>query len=181
MLDTRVLVIFAAAVCGIASGGLVVKHFGLGTDTNTAGNVKWRDTPWAFACDDWPVGRGFECEAAECGTKISVYVRMKKGVSKCDSGVADDDELDRVGDVHLVSRDFKAIGAGEFRSIANTPGRIRLYRAGDAYVMSLASSKNCDAFVTTALAKEPLTAKAAEALTQFTNEAEFVKWVEGLR
>ena len=61
------------------------------------------------------------------------------------SGAAsDDDEIDRVGDVDLVSRDFVAVSAGEFQTIANTPGRIRQYRIGDAqaagaYVLSLAS------------------------------------------
>ena len=182
MLDTRILVIAAAALCGVASGGLLVKHFGLVPGSQLAsGGAKWVDAPWAFARDGWPNGRGFECDAAQCGVKVSLYARMKKGFCNCDTGVAGDDEIDRVGDVDLVSRDFKAVGAGEFSRIADTPGRVRLYRAGDAFVLSLASGKNCDAFVAMAVAKEPINAKTTGVVTQFLNEPAFLKWVEGLR
>ncbi len=182
MLDTRTLVILAAALCGVASGGLLVRHFGPAASSQMAsGGAKWVDAAWAFSRDGWPNGRGFECDAVQCGVKVSLYARMKRGFCSCETGVADDDEIDRVGDVDLVARDFKAIGAGEFRTIADTPGRIRLYRAGDAYVLSLASGKNCDAFVAMAVAKEPLAAKTAEAVTQFLNEPAFLKWVDGLR
>ncbi len=45
MLDTRVLVIVAAAVCGIAAGGMLVKHFGLGPEAQTGAGSVGNDAP----------------------------------------------------------------------------------------------------------------------------------------
>ena len=63
----------------------------------------WREIAWPFPRDGWPAGRAFRCGAALCGTEVELYVRPKIGFCNCDSGVADDDEVDRVADLDLIS------------------------------------------------------------------------------
>ncbi len=46
--------------------------------------------------------------AADCGVEVSLYLRPKIGFCNCDTGVADEAELDRVGDLELFSPKFLA-------------------------------------------------------------------------
>ena len=43
----------------------------------------------------------FRCDVAACGDEVELYVRPKIGFCNCDTGVADDDEVDRVADLDL--------------------------------------------------------------------------------
>ena len=56
-----------------------------------------------------------------------MYVRPKIGFCNCDSGVADDDEVDRVADLDLMSERFVPLEAGNAIRIAGMPGRLRTY------------------------------------------------------
>jgi len=75
----------------------------------------------------WPAGRAFRCDAALCGDGIELYVRPKIGFCNCDSGVADDDEVDRVADLDLMSERFVPLQPGQITRIAGMPGRMRSY------------------------------------------------------
>ena len=66
----------------------------------------WREIAWPFPRDGWPAGRAFR------GGDVEVYVRPKAGFCNCDSGVADDDEVDRVADLDLISERFVPREAG---------------------------------------------------------------------
>src|ERR1700709_941713 len=72
----------------------------------------WREIAWPFPRDGWPAGRAFRCDTARCGEAIELYVRPKIGFCNCDSGVADDDEVDRVADLDLISARFVALEPG---------------------------------------------------------------------
>ena len=48
--------------------------------------------------------------AADCGAEIKLYLRAKLGFCNCTTGVSDDAELDRVGDLELLSDKFKGLG-----------------------------------------------------------------------
>src|SRR5712675_1415970 len=87
----------------------------------------WREIAWPFPRDGWPAGRAFRCATELCGDEIEVYVRPKAGFCNCDSGVADDDEVDRVADLDLMSERFAAREAGNVVRVADMPGRIRAY------------------------------------------------------
>ena len=50
--------------------------------------------------------------AADCGAEIELYLRAKLGFCNCATGVADDAELDRVGDLELLSDKFKGFSDG---------------------------------------------------------------------
>ena len=86
----------------------------------------WQEIAWPFPRDGWPAGRAFRCGGGACGG-VEVYVRPKKGFCNCDTGVADDDEVDRVADLDLMSERFAAREAGHVIRVADMPGRLRAY------------------------------------------------------
>ncbi len=116
--------------------------------------IAFREIPWPFPRDGWPAGRAFRCSDAECGG-IEVYIRPKLGFCNCDSGVADDDEVDRVGDLDLISERFAPLRPGEPIRVADMAGRVRAYELrmpGDARhaAVGIAVSQRCDLFVAVA-------------------------------
>src|ERR1700712_3277995 len=87
----------------------------------------WREIAWPFPRDGWPAGRAFRCDKALCGDGIELYVRPKIGFCNCDGGVADDDEVDRVADLDLISERFAALEPGKAVQVAEMSGRVRNY------------------------------------------------------
>ncbi|MBR1178960.1 hypothetical protein JQ617_33690 [Bradyrhizobium sp. KB893862 SZCCT0404] len=110
----------------------------------------WREIAWPFPRDGWPAGRAFRCDGACAGAEL--YVRAKRGFCNCDRGVADDDEVDRVADIDLISPRFVAIAPGEEVGIAELRGRARRYHLGhsDGAAIGIAVSRHCDLFVAAA-------------------------------
>ena len=84
----------------------------------------WREIAWPFPRDGWPAGRAFRCATEACGGEVEVYVRPKIGFCNCDTGVADDDEVDRVADLDLMSERFVPLASGQGDPVADMPGRI---------------------------------------------------------
>jgi hypothetical protein len=115
----------------------------------------WREIAWPFPRDGWPAGRAFRCAAEACGEETEVYVRPKIGFCNCDSGVADDDEVDRVADLDLISERFVPLERGQAIRIAEMQGRSRAYdlRMADGSARSaigIAVSRRCDLLVAVA-------------------------------
>src|SRR5450756_2869732 len=71
----------------------------------------WREIAWPYPRDAWPAGRAFRCAVEACGGEVEVYLRPKAGFCNCDRGVADDDEVDRVADLDLISERFVPLQA----------------------------------------------------------------------
>src|SRR3954468_15057852 len=120
----------------------------------------WHEIAWPFPRDGWPAGRAFRCDAALCGGEVELYVRPKIGFCNCDSGVADDDEVDRVADLDLISERFVALEPGEVVQVADMPGRIRKYslqmKDGSRHAaLGIAVSRRCDLLVAVAQGKGP--------------------------
>src|SRR3979490_374993 len=69
----------------------------------------WTEVAWPFPIDQWGPGWAFQCKAADCGTDVNIYLRPKIGFCNCQTGVADDEELDRVSDVDLVGNEGSAL------------------------------------------------------------------------
>ena len=65
--------------------------------------------------------------APHADRKVELYVRPKIGFCNCDTGVADDDEVDRVADLDLISQRFAPLAPGKVIRIADMPGRLRSY------------------------------------------------------
>ncbi|MCC8981315.1 hypothetical protein [Bradyrhizobium acaciae] len=110
--------------------------------------AQWHEIAWPFPRDGWPAGRAFRCGAAECGIDVEVYLRPKLGFCNCDGGVADDDEVDRVSDVDMITPRFAPLKAGDVIDVAGMPGRIRAYevemRGGMRTAIGIAVSHRCD-------------------------------------
>jgi hypothetical protein len=118
----------------------------------------WQEIAWPFLRDGWPAGRAFRCSAASCGDEIELYLRPKLGFCNCDTGVADDDEVDRVTDLDLLSDRFAAIAPGEVVRVADMAGRLRQYdlRMPDGSqraALGIAASRRCDLMVAVAVGK----------------------------
>ena len=87
-----------------------------------------------------------------------MYVRPKIGFCNCDRGVADDDEVDRVADLDLMSEHFAPLAPGQVVQIADMPGRIRAYdlKMSDGSrhaAFGIAVSRRCDLLVAVAHGK----------------------------
>src|SRR3954468_18663209 len=114
----------AIVALGALSGAAAYQHVAPRQDERTGA---WQEIAWPFPRDGWPAGKAFRCGAAACGAEVEVYVRPKMGFCNCDRGVADDDEVDRVADLDLISPRFTPIEPGRAIRIADMPGRMRSY------------------------------------------------------
>src|ERR1700675_1071808 len=141
----------------------------------------WREIAWPFPRDGWPAGRAFRCSGELCGDDVEVYVRPKIGFCNCDSGVADDDEVDRVADLDLISERFAPLEPGRVIRLADMPGRIRAYdlRMSDGArhaAIGIAVSRRCDLLVAVAQGKGNAPAVERAAL-EFLGARETARWM----
>jgi hypothetical protein len=145
----RGLLISAFAVAVFAVTGLA------GDQHVRLARENWREITWPFPRDGWPAGRAFRCETEGCGGKVEVYVRPKIGFCNCDTGVADDDEVDRVADLDLISERFAPVEAGKVVRLVEMAGRARSYdlKMSDGSrhaAVGIALSHRCDLLVAVA-------------------------------
>jgi hypothetical protein len=141
----------------------------------------WQEIAWPFPRDGWPAGRAFHCGVAACGDDVELYVRPKVGFCNCDSGVADDDEVDRVADLDLISEHFAPLEPGKVVRIAEMPGRLRSYDLrmtdGARYTaVGIAVSRRCDLLVAVARGKGAA-ADVQRAALDFLGSDIVTKWM----
>jgi len=141
----------------------------------------WREIAWPFPRDGWPAGRAFRCDTTSCGASVEVYVRPKIGFCNCDSGVTDDDEVDRVADLDLMSERFAPIEPGQAVRVAEMPGRIRAYDlkmpdGSQRAAVGIAVSRRCDLMVAVAQGRGDVTSVRRVAL-EFLASADVVRWM----
>ncbi|WP_338691794.1 hypothetical protein V5279_36405 [Bradyrhizobium sp. 26S5] len=140
----------------------------------------WREIAWPFPRDGWPAGRAFRCGVAECGADVEVYLRPKLGFCNCDSGVADDDEVDRVSDVDMISPRFVPLRAGDVVDVAGMSGRIRAYDLdmpdGKRTAIGIAASHRCDLMAVAAQGSGDA-AGVQRAMLKFLDTREIRKWM----
>jgi len=147
-------------------------------ETQRAGD--WREIAWPFPRDGWPMGRAFRCVAGGCDG-AELYVRAKRGFCNCETGVADDDEVDRVTDIDLISPRFRAIAPGTAVSVAAMQGRVRHYDLdmpdGARHAAAgLALSRRCDLLVAVVQGAGEATAGQRAALV-FLDTEEMKGWM----
>src|ERR1700750_1410159 len=147
------LLIAAVVAIGALSGAAAVQH--AQTSSGGAGIGHWREIAWPFPRDGWPAGRAFRCDADACGQAVELYVRPKIGFCNCDSGVADDEEVDRVADLDLISPRFDPQAAWQVVRINDMTGRTRRYdlKMADGAqhaAVGFALSRRCDLMVAVA-------------------------------
>jgi hypothetical protein len=141
----------------------------------------WREIAWPFPRDGWPAGRAFRCANELCGDDVELYVRPKIGFCNCDSGVADDDEVDRVADLDLMSERFVPLRDGEVIRIADMKGRLRAYDlkmsdASQRSAVGVALSHRCDLLVAVAQGKADASDLQRAAL-EFLGTSDMARWM----
>ena len=132
--------IVIAVAAAFALGGLVAALACLGAADGPRGRrvcdrhgPVWTEVAWPFPMDQWGKGKAFRCKAADCGTEVKLYVRAKIGFCNCTTGVADDEELDRMSDFDLLgNRNCEPLGAGRPITVAWMKGRSRSYAIASA-------------------------------------------------
>ncbi|MBC9877347.1 hypothetical protein G8O24_08310 [Bradyrhizobium sp. INPA01-394B] len=140
----------------------------------------WRELAWPFPRDGWPAGRAFRCEGGGCdGTEL--YVRAKRGFCNCEGGVADDDEVDRVADLDLITPRFAARAPGEAVHVGGMRGRARAYDLAMAdgarhTATGIALSRRCDLVVAAAQGRGDANAMRHAALV-FLKTPEMKAWM----
>ena len=149
----RRLLIGVVVVIGTLSGVAAYQHGQPSAVQSSVGH--WREIAWPFPRDGWPAGRAFHCGAESCGEEVELYVRPKIGFCNCDSGVADDDEVDRVADLDLMSQRFVPRETGKVIRIADMSGRLRAYdldmsNGSRHAAVGIAVSHRCDLLVAVA-------------------------------
>jgi hypothetical protein len=166
-------IIFAIAICTLSGVAAYV-----GARPAVAG---WQEIAWPFPRDGWPAGRAFRCYTALCGGKVELYVRPKIGFCNCDSGVTDDDEVDRVADLDLISERFAALEPGRVVQVAAMSGRIRNYHlqmqdGSQHAAVGMALSRRCDLLVAVAQGKGEVTGVQRAAL-DFLAKDDVTQWM----
>jgi hypothetical protein len=187
-LMTRRSTIAAAAALLIGGAvGLYVLASGRVADDSpppaAAARSAFAEVPWPFPLDQWGRGKAFECGANDCGTKVTLYVRAKIGFCNCETGVADDEELERISDFLLVGDKVAAAGEGRPIAVGWMKGRSRSYRLvadrrpGPA-ALSIGINDKCDAIVATAVVQHERPAEVEARVLEFLNTPTVLRWAE---
>ena len=161
----------------------------MGTSTPNGGaawrspstDVAWSETRWPFLLDQWGTGKAFRCPAAACGDEMTIYLRPKIGFCNCSTGVSDDAELDRVGDIELIGQKFAPLGDGRPIAVASMNGRSRAYAVDGTQprtALALAFNDKCDVVVATVVGERNLPPDAEHLAVTFLNSTRVVRWVE---
>ncbi len=114
----------------------------------------WSEFDWPFLNDQFGKGRAFECSVKECGDVIRVTFRAKIGFCNCATGVSDDEELERIGDVGLAGANGTPLVDGNEIRVGRMEGRSRAYQVetgGEIRpILSIGYNDRCDVIVVTA-------------------------------
>jgi hypothetical protein len=143
----------------------------------------WNEVPWPFPMDQWGKGKAFACKAADCGSEVTVYLRAKIGFCNCTTGVADDDELDRISDFTLFENKLHALSAGKPIAVAWMKGRSRAFAVLDnpraaKSALSVGFNDRCDAIIATALVVDERPETVEQAVLDFLNSQTVLRWAE---
>jgi hypothetical protein len=136
---------------------------------------------WPFLRDQWGDGRAFRCAPSDCGTEIHLYLRPKIGFCNCDTGVSDEAELDRVGDLELFSPKFVGLTHGDDIRVGWMMGMSRIYQVDVPYgqprpVLNMAFNQNCDVMVATVTATLEHLPSAERHVLVFLNSDPMLIW-----
>ena len=185
--NKTLLVAAVALVLGGAAGTLVLLPAARWLHDRPAQAVSkqsgWTEVQWPFPIDQFGRGKAFQCAAADCGTPVTLYVRAKIGFCNCTTGVADDAELERIGDLELLGGKVAAQGAGRLIAVAHMKGRSRSYaltasnQPGNS-ALSIGYNDRCDALVATAVVQHDRPAEVEARVLEFLNTPTVLRWAE---
>jgi hypothetical protein len=179
-----------AAVVAFGMGGLI-GAFALLTPSlperspamATPSHPVWIEMQWPFPMDEWGKGKAFRCNAADCGAEVNLYIRAKIGFCNCTTGVADDDELNRLSDFNLMGDKASVLGPGHPISVAWMKGRSRPYAVAHPFqtgrsALSVAFNDHCDAIVATTVVANGHPKAIEPSVIEFLNSKPILSWAE---
>lgn len=142
----------------------------------------WTEARWPFRKDQWGGGKAFRCTAADCGAEVNIYLRAKLGFCSCTTGVADDEDLDRMGDLDLIG-EVSPLGPGRPISIASMKGRSRTYaltvRTRQEYrAISVVFNERCDMVAATAVLPRERFAAIEPSVVELLRSRAVLDWVD---
>jgi hypothetical protein len=181
------------------AGAIAVAGFGLMAGSVSVFGVRAPSAPtttapaftaetWPFLLDEWGIGKAFVCAPARCGVKVEVFVRPKIGFCNCSTGVADDQELERVADTDLVTHNALPLGPSGPIKVGWMKGLSRPYQAGKldakelgakefgAKMISFAFNSGCDVVVAVATLGDGDPAAVEPAVLAFLRSDPMVQW-----
>jgi hypothetical protein len=143
----------------------------------------WTEVKWSFPIDQWGTGKAFHCIAKDCGTEVDIYLRPKIGFCNCTTGVADDEELERVADLGLFGDRQRALAPGRPITVRWMKGRSRPYSvssllAKENPTLTIAFNDRCDVIVATVVAGHNRPAELESVALEFLNGDTVIRWVE---
>ena len=108
-------------------------------------------------------------------------MRPKIGFCNCDSGVADDDEVDRVADLDMISPTFVPRGPGSVIRVAAMSGRARAYDLARPdgrrhAAIGIALAHRCDLLVAV-LQGNPTASDVEHAALGFLGTHDLARWM----
>jgi hypothetical protein len=178
--------IAGAAIAAVSLGSVLaaaLAWFGLPQHAAaTATAPVWTEIAWPFPTDPWGKGKAFRCKTADCGAEVNIYLRAKIGFCNCTTGVADDEDLDRMGDLALVG-EVSPLGAGRPISIARMDGRSRTYVLNarnplGKTAISVVFRERCDMIAATAVLGHDRPAAIEPSVIAFLNGSTVMRWAE---
>ena len=183
---TTAIAVAAAFGLGGLVGAFAMLAGNRTADDGTAGSPPrpvWTEVQWPFPMDQWGKGKAFQCKPADCGTEVKIYLRAKLGSCNCTTGVADDEELDRMSDFDLVGGEVSPLGAGRPITIAWMKGRSRAYTLAarnppGKTAISVAFNDRCDMVVATIVLLHDRPAMIEPGVIEFLNGNTVLRWAE---
>lgn len=180
------LAVLAALAAAALAGSAALFSARAPTRAEAAGAVTrpgFAEVKWPFPIDQWGSGKAFRCGPPDCGAEVILYLRAKIGFCNCTTGVADDEELERVGDVTLIDGNHAAAALGQPISVAWMKGRKRSYSTTNALrakrsLLAIAVNDRCDVVVATAIVDSRDPASAEGAVLEFMSSDAILRWVE---
>ncbi|MGE3712846.1 MAG: hypothetical protein AB7G35_24655, partial [Hyphomicrobiaceae bacterium] len=145
----------------------------------------WREIDWPLRVDPWWPKKAFTCDGRQCGQDLTLHVRVKVGFCNCETGVADDAELDRISDFGLLASKTAALDSGEPVAVSWLKGRTRRYaivdqRNGERVALLYGLNDRCDAVVATVLLAPGARAEDAQqtAVVRFLGSEPVLNWIK---
>ena len=174
----------AARAVSLALGALMVvsgARAALSAGVEAQTKPAFTQVKWPFAMDQWGLGHAYRCAAEACGVEINVFVRAKIGFCNCSTGVSDDAELDRVGDISLIGDNFTPAYAGEPVKVGWMSGRKRVFDVAPPFAphrgaMAVAINDKCDVIVATVTSGRDVPPEAQRAAIAFLNTDAVLNW-----
>lgn len=142
----------------------------------------WTETKWPFLQDQWGIGKAFVCMPADCGVKISLFIRPKIGFCNCSTGVSEDAELERVADTDLIAPKVQPLGPGSPVKVGWMRGLSRAYVSSgekpNERLLSVAFNDECDVVVAVASLGEGDPNVLGPAVLSYLNSRPMVLWAK---